>query len=164
MRLLASVVLACLATLSAVSAAEIGVTSTIETVTVYPDGATVTRVIKTSLPAGDSTLLARDFPPALDPSSLRVEGEGGVRLMIGAIDARPPRPKPPATIPELERRIEANKDERGMLDDKIAAATARRKFAQRFADSAPASLGEKGEARPLAEWRAAFAAVAEEVA
>ena len=34
----------------------------------------------------------------------------------------------------------------------------------RFADSAPAGLGEKGEARPLAEWRAAFAAVAEEVA
>jgi uncharacterized protein (TIGR02231 family) len=164
MRLLASVVLACLATLSAVSAAELDVTSTIEAVTVYPDGATVTRVIKTSLPAGDSTLLARDFPPALDPSSLRVEGESGVRLMIGAIDARPPPPEPPATLPELERRIEALKDERGTLDDKIAAATARRNFAQRFADSAPAGLGEKGEARPLAEWRAAFAAVAEEVA
>jgi uncharacterized protein (TIGR02231 family) len=164
MRLLASVVLAYLVTVSATSAAEFGVTSTIEAVTVYPDGATVTRVIKTSLPAGDSTLLARDFPPALDPSSLRVEGEGGARLMIGAIDARPPRPEPPATLPELERRIEALRDERGALDDKIAAATARRKFAQRFADSAPAGLGDKGEARPLAEWRAAFAAVAEEVA
>ena len=164
MRVLASVVFACLATVSAVSAAELGVTSTIEAVTVYPDGATVTRVIKTSLPAGDSTLLARDFPPTLDPASLRVEGEGGVRLVIGAIDARPPRPEPPATLPELERRIEALKDERGALDDKIAAATARRNFAQRFADSAPAGLGDKGEARPLTEWRDAFAAVAEEVA
>ena len=51
-----------------------------------------------------------------------------------------------------------------MLDDKIAAATAQKKFAERFADSAPAGLGEKGEARPLAEWRAAFAAIAEEIA
>src|SRR5262249_17628324 len=64
----------------------------------------------------------------------------------------------------LERRIEALKDERGVLDDKIAAARARRKFAERFAESAPAGLGEKGEARPLSDWRAAFAAVAEEVA
>jgi uncharacterized protein (TIGR02231 family) len=84
--------------------------------------------------------------------------------MIGSIEARPPRPEPPATLPELERRIEALKDERGTLDDKIAAATARRKFAERFAENAPAGLGDKGEARPLAEWRAAFAAIAEEVA
>ena len=31
-------------------------------------------------------------------------------------------------------------------------------------ESSPAGLGEKGEARPIDEWRAAFAAVAEEVA
>ena len=46
----------------------------------------------------------------------------------------------------------------------IAAAEARRKFAERFAEASPAGLGEKGEARPLTEWRAAFAAVSEEVA
>src|SRR5262249_49924438 len=116
------------------------------------------------LPAGDSTLLAHDFPASLDPASLRVEGEGGTNLMIGAIDARLPRPVPPTTLPELERRIEALKDERGGPDDQIAAAKARPKFAGRFADSARAGLGEKGEARPLSDWRAAFAAVAEEVA
>ena len=43
-------------------------------------------------------------------------------------------------------------------------ATARRKFAKRFAESSPAGLGNKGEARPIDEWRAAFAAVAAEVA
>jgi len=41
---------------------------------------------------------------------------------------------------------------------------ARRKFAERFAEASPAGIGDKGEARPIAEWRAAFAAVAEEVA
>jgi len=144
--------------------AEVSVPSAIESVTVYPDGATVTRVIKTDVPAGDSTLVARDFPTSLDPASLRIEGEGSARLVIGAIDARPPRPEPPATLPDLDRQIEALHDERGGLDDKIAAATARRKFAERFAESAPAGLGDKGEARPLSDWRAAFAAIAEEVA
>jgi uncharacterized protein (TIGR02231 family) len=149
---------------SLASGAEVGVSSAIETVTVYPDGATVTRVIKTDLPAGDSTLVARDFPTSLDPASLRIEGEGSARLVIGAIDARPPRPEPPATHPDLDRQIETLRDERGALDDKIAAATARRKFAERFAESAPAGLGDKGEARPLSDWRAAFAAIADEVA
>jgi uncharacterized protein (TIGR02231 family) len=144
--------------------AELETRSTIDSVIVYPDGAAVTRVIRADLPGGDSVLLARDFPPGLDPASLRVEGTGGARLVIGAIDARPPRAERPPLSPDLENRIEALRDERGALDDKIGAAEARKKFAERFADSAPAGLGEKGEARPLAEWRAAFSAIAEEVA
>lgn len=106
----------------------------------------------------------KDFPLTLDPSSLRVEGEAGAKLTIGAIDTRPPRAAPPVNLPELDKRIEALKDERANLDGAINAATARRKFAERFAETSPAGLGEKGEARPIAEWRAAFAAVADEVA
>ena len=144
-------------------AAEIETKSQIDAVTVYPDGATVTRLIRLDLPAGDSTLFARDFPTTLDPSSLRVEGEGGGRIVIGAVDARPPLPLPAANLPEIDRRIEALRDERAALDGEIESATARRKFVQRFAESAPAGLGEKGEARPLSEWRLAFAAVGEEI-
>jgi uncharacterized protein (TIGR02231 family) len=164
MRHLSNALLVLLATAAPAWAADLDVRSAVETVTVYPDGASVTRVIRTDLAAGDTTLTARDFPPTLDPSSLRVEGEGQGRLVIGSIDARPPRAERPATNPELEKRIEALRDERGTLDDKIASAAARRKFAERFADSVPTGLGEMGEARPLAEWRAAFAAVAEEIA
>jgi uncharacterized protein (TIGR02231 family) len=153
-------------TVAAVPAAgaELDVHSTIDSVIVYPDGAAVTRIIRADVPAGDNVLRAQDFPPSLDPASLRVEGDGGARLVIGAIDARPPRAERPPLSPVLESRIETLRDERGALDDKIVAANARKKFALRFADSAPAGLGEKGEARPLAEWRAAFSAVAEEVA
>src|SRR5688500_9073850 len=147
-----------------VAAAEIEATSRIDNVMVYPDGATVTRLIRLDLPAGDTTLLARDFPLTLDPSSLRVEGESNARLVIGAVDARTPRPAPPANLPEIDRRIEALRDQRAVLDGAIAAATARRKFAERFAEASPAGIGEKGEARPLAEWRAAFVAIAEEIA
>jgi len=145
-------------------AAEIDATSAVDAVTVYPDGASVTRVLAADLPTGDNTLVIRDFPLTLDASSLRVEGEAGARLIIGAIDARPPRAAPPVNLPELDRRIEALKDERVNLQGTIAAATARRKFAERFAETSPVGLGEKGEARPLTEWRAAFAAVSEEVA
>lgn len=145
-------------------AADIDATSAVDAVTVYPDGASVTRLITLDLPSGDNTLVAKDFLLALDPSSLRVEGEAGARLTIGAIDTRPPRAAPPVNLPELDKRIEALKDERANLDGAINAATARRKFAERFAEASPAGLGEKGEARPIAEWRTAFAAVAEEVA
>lgn len=145
-------------------AADVDATSAIDNVTVYPDGATVTRVIAIDLTSGDSTLVAKDFPLSLDPSSLRVEGEAGAKLTIGTIDARPPRAAAPVNLPELDKRIEALKDERADLQGAIDAAAARRKFAQRFAEASPAGLGEKGEARPITEWRAAFTAVAEEVA
>ncbi|QWG17489.1 mucoidy inhibitor MuiA family protein [Bradyrhizobium sediminis] len=145
-------------------AADIDASSAVDAVTVYPDGASIMRVMTLDMPAGDHTLVAKDFPLTLDPSSLRVEGEAGAKLTIGAIDTRPPRAAPPVNLPELDKRIEALKDERANLAGAINAAAARRKFAERFAEASPAGLGEKGEARPISEWRAAFAAVAEEVA
>ena len=145
-------------------AADLAAVSAVDAVTVYPDGASVTRVVTLDLPAGDNSAVLKDFPLTLDPASLRVEGEAGVKLTIGAIDAKPPRAAPPANLPELDKRIEALKDERVNLQGMIDAATARRKFAERFAEASPAGIGDKGEARPIAEWRAAFAAVGEEVA
>jgi uncharacterized protein (TIGR02231 family) len=145
-------------------AAELEASSQVDAVTVYPDGATVTRLIRLDLPAGDSTLLAKDFPLMLDPSSLRVEGEGGARIVIGAVEARPPLPQPAANIPDIDRKLETLRDERAALDGAIESATARRKFAERFAETAPTGLGDKGEARPLTEWRLAFAAVGDEIA
>ncbi len=144
-------------------AANLDATSTVDAVTVYPDGATVTRVISLDLPTGDTTAIAKDFPLGLDASSLRVEGEAGAKLVIGTVDAKPPRAAPPVNLPDIDKRIEALKDERANLDGTIAAALARKKFAERFAEASPAGLGEKGEARPITEWRAAFAAVADEV-
>jgi uncharacterized protein (TIGR02231 family) len=145
-------------------AADVDATSSIDTVTVYPDGATVTRVIALDLASGDSTLVAKDFPLSLDPSSLRVEGEAGAKLTIGTIDARPPRAAPPVNLPELDQRIEALRDQRADFHGALDSAAAQRKFAQHFAEASPAGLGDKGEARPITEWRAAFAAVAEEIA
>jgi uncharacterized protein (TIGR02231 family) len=159
-----SLVLVAASATAPVWAADLDASSAIDAVTVYPDGASVTRLITVDLTAGDTTLVAKDFPLGLDASSLRVEGEAATKIVIGAIDARPPRAAPPVNLPEIDKRIEALKDERVNLDGAIAAANARRKFAERFAEASPAGLGEKGEARPIAEWRLAFAAVADEVA
>jgi uncharacterized protein (TIGR02231 family) len=145
-------------------AADVEATSVVDAVTVYPDGASVTRAATAEISAGDNALVLKDFPLALDPSSLRVEGEADTKLTIGAIDTRPPRAAPPVNLPELDKRIEALNDERANLQGAISAATARRKFAERFAETSPAGIGEKGEARPISDWRAAFSAVEEEVA
>ena len=145
-------------------AADLDAISSIDAVTVYPDGASVTRIITLDLSSGDNTLVAKDFPLSLDRASLRIEGEAGEKLTIGAIDTRTPKPVLPANLSEIDKQIEALKDQRADLDGAIASAEARRKFAEHFAEASPAGLGDKGEARPLAEWRAAFGAVAEEVA
>ena len=158
-----SLVLVTMATAAPSWAADLDATSAIDTVTVYPDGATVTRLITIDLPSGDSTLVAKDFPLGLDTSSLRVEGEGGAKLTIGTIDARPPRAAP-VNLPELDKRIEALNDQRADLQGAIDSANARRKFAEHFAEASPVGIGEKGEARPISEWRTAFAAVGEEIA
>lgn len=147
-----------------VQAADLDASSTVDAVTVYPDGASVTRIVTLDLPAGDHSAVLKDFPLLMDSSSLRVEGEAGAKLTIGAIDAKQPRAAPPVDLPELDKRIEALKDRRNDLQDTMNAAAERRKFVERFAEASPVGIGDKGEARPLAEWRAAFAAVAEEVA
>ena len=106
------VVVAALAAMPA-RAANVDATSTVDAVTVYPDGASVTRVITFDLPAGDTTLVAKDFPLTLDPSSLRVEGEAEAKLTIGAIDAKPPRAaNSPSVLPKARQRVSARRARR----------------------------------------------------
>src|SRR5580704_14356367 len=105
--------LVALATLAAMPArsANLEASSSVDTVTVYPDGASVTRIISVDLPAGDNTVVVSDFPLGLDRSSLRVEGEADAKLSIGAIDAKAPRQESPADLHDIDKRILALKDE-----------------------------------------------------
>jgi len=64
-----------------VRGANIDASSAVDAVTVYPDGASVTRVVTLDLSAGENSAVLKDFPLTLDPSSLRVEGEAGAKLL-----------------------------------------------------------------------------------
>src|ERR1700716_2466538 len=85
------VVLAGLAAAGA-QAADLDASSAVDAVTVYPDGASVTRVITLDLPAGDHSAVLKDFPLMMDSSSLRVAGQAGAELTLGTIDTRRPLP------------------------------------------------------------------------
>ena len=98
-----------------VRAAEVAANSAVDAVTVYPDGASVTRVISLDLPAGENSAVLKDFPLALDPSSLRVEGEAGAKLTIGAIDAKPPRAAPPVNLPRTRQAHRGAEGRAGQL-------------------------------------------------
>ena len=141
------------------AAGEIDVRSSIDAVTVYPDGATVTRHITVDLPAGETTLIARDFPPGLDAASLRVEGDSPGRVVIGSIDARRARPRGRPCRRSQAYRCLADDSARS---NRIAGATASQEFAARSPDLA-AGLGERAR-RAARRMAAAFAAVSEEIA
>ena len=58
-------------------AADVAASSAVDAVTVYPDGASVTRIISLDLPAGENSAVLKDFPLTLDPSSLPLLGMTG---------------------------------------------------------------------------------------
>ncbi len=59
--------------------------STIQSVTVYPDSARITRVAKVSLPAGESEILLPSLPLNLEADSLRVSGQSAASVALGSV-------------------------------------------------------------------------------
>ncbi len=85
--LAATVALAALVTAPAL-AAEIALTAKVEAVTVFPDGAMVTREGQAALPAGEHVLLLKGLPAGVDPASVRIEAKADVPLVIGTVESR----------------------------------------------------------------------------
>lgn len=92
---------------TAVSAETFQLNSDVGAVTVYPSGATITRMVTLDIPAGSHRLLIGDVPQGFDPSSLRIKGGEG--LIIGATGIRTDR------LPPDEREIAA----RTVIEEKI---------------------------------------------
>jgi hypothetical protein len=57
------------------------VVSTIENVTVFLNGGQVTRIAKTSLPAGKMELVFKDISPNIDRQSIQVKGDGAFTIL-----------------------------------------------------------------------------------
>jgi uncharacterized protein (TIGR02231 family) len=147
--------LAALAVAAPALGAEIEAASRIDSVTLYPDAAVVTRVAEIALPAGESRLVFHGLPGGLDPATLRIGGEGEARLVLGAIDVR----KAPAATGEsaFDAQIKALRAERAAAQVKIDALAAKQAMTQLYAQSGPDKQGEKG-LKPE-DWNTAWDAV-----
>lgn len=160
--LMASVML----TAGAAIGAEMVSPSSIKAVTVYPAGATVTRVATVKVVGGDQVITLGGLPDGIDPRSVQIEATGAAGLTISSVDVRrvDPGPVPAEDLSKAEARIRALSDERATLDDAIEAAKAKQAFLARVA--AP---GAKDGAAPtglsdLREWAAFIEAGTREAA
>ena len=113
------------------------VVSKIDAVTVYPQGADVTRIATLDLPQGGHRILLLGLPADIDPQSIRVEGAGTSQVEISSVDARDSYVG--ATVVDgkqlaLNKQIAALTDERALLDMAIADSNHQRTFLLNLAD------------------------------
>ncbi|MGE7471456.1 mucoidy inhibitor MuiA family protein [Bosea sp. NPDC003192] len=145
---------------SLAGAAEIELASKIDRVTVYPDGAVVTRLGKASLLEGVSQIVLRGLPASVDPASIRVEAQGTGAFSIGAVDVRQvPGEARPALDQVLEGKIRALQGEKAKLAGEVSAIEAKRATIENFGKIGPDKLGPDGKVLPVSDWPAVFDAI-----
>ncbi|MEO1207660.1 MAG: mucoidy inhibitor MuiA family protein [Pseudomonadota bacterium] len=111
-------------------AADKDVTSTIDTVLVFPSGAEITRTAKVTLEAGAHTLILDDLPAQAVGNSIRVEGKATAGLAIGSVDSRRRyvgEDESAEVAPQrkaLEDQIQKLQDDRDLIQGEIDAAEA----------------------------------------
>ena len=139
-------------------AAEIEAKSRIAAVTVYPEGAMVTRTVVVDLPAGSTTLVFRGLPLSIDPASLRVEGQASGKLVLGSVESRLQPVDPAKAGSDIEARVRPLKEERDRRAAVLDALEGRKAMIQRFGQSGP-ERGASAAPLDVAQWSAAWEAV-----
>ena len=141
-------------------AGEIEAASKIDSVTVYPDAAIISRIAEVDLPAGDSTLIFKNLPLALDPTSLRLVGEGSAKVTIGAVDSQVGPSEIAAPDNSIEVKLTSLRAERESWQSTIDALNAKRAMIVRFSQSGPEKLSAEAKPLDVGQWNAAWDAVA----
>lgn len=90
--------------------AQTGISSSIESVTVYRSGAIVQRQAHTNIPSGHSTLHFVELPNALNPNAIKVELPEGVRLLKKEYRSMTPSEMGYPSFEEIGKKIEAADD------------------------------------------------------
>ncbi|HEX2886729.1 mucoidy inhibitor MuiA family protein [Vineibacter terrae] len=146
-------------------AADIEAASRIDTVTVYPDGASVTRRANVTLPAGASNIVLKGLPASIDPASIRVAGEGTAAFAIGSVETRnvPGDPRPVIDA-ALEEKLRALRDRRDAAAARFEAIDRRRAMIRRYAEAGPEKLSPQSKPLDVAQWPGAWDAVGEALA
>ncbi|WP_315831471.1 mucoidy inhibitor MuiA family protein [Bradyrhizobium prioriisuperbiae] len=151
--------------LTAAHAADIDAPSRIDAVTVFPDGAMVTRLTEVALPQGNSTLLIKGLPTVLDPASVRVEAIADGALAIGSVETRlSPGDARPVVDAALEARITALKDQSETIAARLDALDVKRKSIVRFSETSPTGQGKDDKGIDPANWKSAWDVVGDELA
>jgi uncharacterized protein (TIGR02231 family) len=133
-------------------AAEITANSKIDAVTVFPQGAEVTRIAEAKLEAGEHTLIFDGLPQELSPDTLRVEGNGDARIEIGSVDSKlisVPSAATDAARKRIEKEIEVLGDERSALDQAINDAEYQKSLMQQLVSATLMNQPKEGETRVL---------------
>lgn len=113
---------------SPLMADELTAVSKVDAVTVFPQGAEVSRIAKLSIPKGTHTVILSDIPADAVSSSIRVEGLATGKLEIGSVDSRRlmvPRSDEQQAASErrrIEDEIEALRDQRTAPEADLQAA------------------------------------------
>ncbi len=177
MRLVARLVLLAL-TASPAFADTFPATSRVTAVTVYPEGAEITREVDFSVPPGRHELLITDLPAATEPNLIRLAAPADVTLGAFALrfDRLPPRddtltPAQETALAEVERQEAAVEGAQILIDRieaRVAAAEAQAAFlaatraeAAGLTPEALAALARTVGAETLAAREAALAARAD---
>ncbi len=138
-------ILVLLAPAAARAAIDVRGESAITAVTVFPGRAEVVRTIEVSLPAGQSTVVIDGLPASLIPQSIRVRGTADGALLIGSVESKPHFTE--GVVREEERalraELEALRDRRRGLDDRIAAARIQLKFIESIGRDGPRIIDEE---------------------
>ena len=123
---------------------EIALQSSIDSVTVFPRGAEVTRKTLMTVPKGNHILVLKDLPASLAANSIRVEGQVKGELVISSVDSRKIFVDPgkedadtASAREKLEDRLEKLLDERRGLDDRINTAKTQKRFVEGLAGRPP---------------------------
>ena len=139
-------------------AADIELTSKIQAVTVFPNGAQISRTAEAEVRSGANAIVFKGLPTSLDVNSLRVKATGAAGLVIGSVEARvaPAQQTPRSPLAEKLRDLT---NERNLLVQKSAALQAKKQMIQRYAKASPEKLGEKAEPMKVGDWDKAWNAV-----
>ncbi len=143
-------------------AADLEAKSRVESVVVYPDAATITRVADIEAPAGASTIVFHGLPLGLDPNSLRVAGAADAKISIGSVDTRvTPEPPRDSAIEAKLKKLHADRDGwQGTLD----ALEAKKAMIIRYSQASPEKLSANAQPLDIAQWTNAWDVVGQGLA
>ena len=124
-------------------AADLVADAHLDHVTVYRQGAVVTRVAQVSVPAGSQRLIFRGLPADVDARTLQVT-LGGTGVQLGDIEVVRINEANFVSEPEreLRRRIETAEDQQAVLKDEVAGAQSQLKLLDSLAAN-PAGSANK---------------------